>query len=114
MVGFSQEFSCSQVKPLVPRETLYPQLLYDSSNAQPPENIKTGKMRHVHREIVPPPPKKERALIYQVELHLFSVHWISEGEVALGAYALCMIALQFHLGKTDAVISKPQLGQEGR
>lgn len=38
MVGFSQEFTCSQVNPFVPRETLYPQLLYDSSNAQPPEN----------------------------------------------------------------------------
>lgn len=37
MVGFSQELTCSQVNPLVPRDTLYPQLLYDSSNVQPPE-----------------------------------------------------------------------------
>lgn len=36
MVVFSQELTCSQVNPLVPRETLYPQLLYDSSNVQPP------------------------------------------------------------------------------
>lgn len=39
-VVFSQEFTCSQVNPLVPRDTLYPQLLYDSSNVQPPNRKK--------------------------------------------------------------------------
>lgn len=43
MVGFSQELTCSQVNPLVPRETLYPQLLYDSSNVQPPEREREEK-----------------------------------------------------------------------
>lgn len=55
MVGFSQEFTCSQVNPLVPRETLYPQVLYDSSNAQPPENkrvsISYWRERHHHSKL---------------------------------------------------------------
>lgn len=49
MVGFSQELTCSQVNPLVPRETLYPQLLYDSSNVQPPEQEREGKDAYIYR-----------------------------------------------------------------
>lgn len=33
------------------------------------------------------------------------IHWISEEDVALNSYALCMIAFQFHTGETGTIIS---------
>lgn len=79
MVGFSQEFTCSQVNPLVPRETLYPQLLYDSSNAQPPEN-KRDKMLQIFTPQICFPPQISTLECHilvedkftRQELHLFS------------------------------------------
>lgn len=55
MVGFSQELTCSQVNPLVPSETLYPQLLYDSSNVQPPKEREKNRSKftgdtHFHEQ----------------------------------------------------------------
>lgn len=116
MVGFSQEFTCSQVKPLVPRETLYPQLLYDSSNAQPPENKRDKMLQIFTPQIFNPPPIStlechillrdkctRRHCIYSVT-GLY-IHWISEEDVVLNSYALCMIAFQFHTGETGTIIS---------
>lgn len=118
MVGFSQEFTCSQVKPLVPRETLYPQLLYDSSNAQPPENKRDKMLQIFTPQICIPPPTQISTLECHILLGdkctrrncIYSVtglyiHWISEEDVALNSYALCMIAFQFHTGETGTIIS---------
>lgn len=109
MVGFSQEFTCSQVKPLVPRETLYPQLLYDSSNAQPPENKKDKMLQIFTPQPFSPPQLTKREedkftpwhCIYSVTC--LYVRWISEEDVAFNSYALCMF--QFNTGETDTIIS---------
>lgn len=55
MVGVLQEYICSQVNPVVPRETLYPQLKNDSSNVQPPGNIKKDNIRNIFAPRKSPP-----------------------------------------------------------